>query len=76
MGKLAADLEQTPVWDGATHEPRARGATDEVPQGVRTARRLKRLFKIDVGTCEGCGGQVRGPVRQRTQCAGPEETED
>ena len=28
-------------------------------RAMRWAQRLKRVFRLDLATCEGCGGQVR-----------------
>ncbi len=49
----------TPAGRGSGIQPADTGTPAERHRAMSWAQRLKRVFKLDLQSCEGCGGQVR-----------------
>ena len=49
----------TPTGRGKRHTPAKNRSEPEKHRAMTWARRLKRVFKIDIETCEHCGGAVK-----------------
>jgi hypothetical protein len=49
----------TTAWRASGNQPAATRNPAERHRAMNWAQRLKRVFQLDLSSCEGCGGQVR-----------------